>query len=147
LADEKTLYAVVRALEIVGEAAKRIPQDIRDRYPQVPWRSMVGIRDKLIHDYVSVNLEVVWRTFTEDLPPLLLMIEHVIDETRQQRGDGWARLATCRPAITLPGFSRQPRLPEMSVIVTFSRTSPSLLSDGSRETWMSWRSFCRSWTS
>lgn len=81
--DEKTVYAVVRALEIVGEATKRIPQDIRDRYPQVPWRSMAGIRDKLIHDYVSVNLEVVWKTLTEDLPPLLLMIGRVIDETPQ----------------------------------------------------------------
>ena len=83
LADDKTVYAVVRALEIVGEATKRIPQGIRDRYPQVPWRSMAGIRDKLIHDYVSVNLEVVWKTLTEDLPPLLPMIERVIDETPQ----------------------------------------------------------------
>ena len=81
LADDKTVYAVIRALEIVGEASKRIPQDLRDRYPQIPWRSMAGIRDKLIHDYVSVNLEVVWKTLTEDLPPLLPMIERVIDET------------------------------------------------------------------
>ena len=54
--DDRTTYAVVRALEIIGEAAKRIPQPIRDQYPLVPWRSMSGIRDKLIHDYVSVNL-------------------------------------------------------------------------------------------
>ncbi len=80
-ADDKTVYAVVRALEIVGEATKRIPQDVRDRYPQIPWRSMAGIRDKLIHDYVNVSLEVVWRTVREDLPPLLPMIERVIDET------------------------------------------------------------------
>ena len=83
LADDKTVYAVVRALEIVGEATKRIPQGICDRHPQVPWRSMAGIRDKLIHDYVSVNLEVVWKTLTEDLPALLPMIERVIDETLQ----------------------------------------------------------------
>lgn len=83
VADDKTVYAVVRALEIVGEATKRIPQDVRDRYRQVPWRSMAGIRDKLIHDYVSVNLEVVWKTLSEDLPPLLPMIERVIDETPQ----------------------------------------------------------------
>ena len=81
LADEKTVYAVVRALEIIGEATKRIPPDIRDRYPRIPWRSMAGIRDKLIHDYVGVNLEVVWRTLTEDLPPLLSTIERVIDKT------------------------------------------------------------------
>lgn len=88
LADDKTVYAVVRALEIVGEATKRIPMEIRQRHPQVPWRSMAGIRDKLIHDYVSVNLEVVWNTVTEDLPPLLPMIERILDEMPRQQEDG-----------------------------------------------------------
>jgi len=60
--DDKTAYAVIRALELVGEATKRIPQEVRDKHPEVPWRSMAGIRDKLIHDYVSVNLELVWKT-------------------------------------------------------------------------------------
>lgn len=82
VADDKTVYAVVRALEIVGEATKKIPQEVRDRHPQIPWRSMAGIRDKLIHDYVNVSLEVVWNTLTEDLPSLLPMIEQVIDEMR-----------------------------------------------------------------
>ena len=81
LGDDKTVYAVVRALEVVGEAAKGIPQDFRDRHPEVPWRSMAGIRDKLIHDYVSVNLEVVWKTVTEDLPPLLPALQRVLDGT------------------------------------------------------------------
>jgi uncharacterized protein with HEPN domain len=83
VADDKTVFAVVRALEIVGEATKRIPQSVRDRYPEVPWRSMAGIRDKLIHDYVSVNLEVVWKTVTEDLPALLPMIQRVLDDLPQ----------------------------------------------------------------
>ena len=74
---------MVRALEIVGEATKKIPQEVRDRYPQIPWRSMAGIRDKLIHDYMNVSLEVVWNTLTKDLPALLPMIEHVIDEMRR----------------------------------------------------------------
>ena len=80
--DEKTAFAVVRALEIVGEAAKRIPQDVRDQYPQVPWRSMSGIRDKLIHDYVTVNLEVVWRTVKEDLPTLTPAIVAILRDVR-----------------------------------------------------------------
>ena len=78
-ADEKTAYAVVRALEIIGEASKRIPQDLRDKSPEIPWRSMSGIRDKLIHDYVSVNLEIVWNTVMKDLPTLVPQIERLIE--------------------------------------------------------------------
>jgi uncharacterized protein with HEPN domain len=77
-ADEKTAYAVVRALEIIGEAAKRIPQDVRDQAPNIPWRAMAGIRDKLIHDYTSVNLEVVWQTVAVDLPGLATDIDALI---------------------------------------------------------------------
>ena len=68
--DERTLLAVVRALEVVGEAAKRVSQDLRRKHPQVPWRGMTGMRDKVIHGYFGVDVEVVWRTVHEDLPPL-----------------------------------------------------------------------------
>ncbi len=82
-ADDKTAYAVIRALEFIGEAAKRVPQEIRDRYPEAPWRAMTGIRDKLIHDYITVNLEVVWKTVAEDLPALIPVIGRIVESVRK----------------------------------------------------------------
>ena len=60
----------MRCLEVIGEAAKKIPAGFRSRHPQVPWVEAAGIRDVLIHDYIGVNLQVVWKTIQEDLPPL-----------------------------------------------------------------------------
>ncbi len=68
--DDKTVFAVVRALEIIGEASKNIPDQVKADNADIPWREMAGIRDKLIHDYFGINLEVVWRTVKEDLPSL-----------------------------------------------------------------------------
>ena len=68
-------------MEVLGEAAKRIPPGLRDSHPAVPWRAMAGIRDKLIHDYVNVNLEVVWKTVIEDLPVLVPQIQQIIQNS------------------------------------------------------------------
>jgi uncharacterized protein with HEPN domain len=68
--DTKTSFAVIRALEIIGEATKNIPESIREQYPEIPWKGFAGMRDKLIHAYFGVNLEVVWDTIQQDLPRL-----------------------------------------------------------------------------
>jgi len=68
--DEEKVLAAIRVIEVIGEAAKNIPPSIRDRYPDVPWRGLARMRDKLIHVYFGVDTEVVWQTMQEDLPPL-----------------------------------------------------------------------------
>lgn len=80
VADEKTVYAAIRALEIIGEAGKRIPEATRERYSSVPWREMAATRDKLIHGYIGVDLNVVWRTLNEDLPPLKARMAQILNE-------------------------------------------------------------------
>jgi len=78
--DDKTVFAVVRGLEIIGEAAKQIPSSVRDSHPEIPWREMAGMRDKLTHGYFGVNLTVVWKTATEDLPTLEPAIRRLLSE-------------------------------------------------------------------
>lgn len=80
VSDDRTNFAVIRALEVIGEAAKNIPGVIRERYPDIPWREMARIRDKLIHDYFGVDLRVVWRTVQEDVPPLRAQIARVVSD-------------------------------------------------------------------
>jgi len=69
--DDKAMYAVIRAFEIIGEASRQIPEDVRTANTQVPWREIAGMRNKLTHEYFGVNTEVVWRTVQEDLPVII----------------------------------------------------------------------------
>jgi uncharacterized protein with HEPN domain len=68
--NEEKIYAVVKMLEIIGEAARHLPKNLRDKYNAIPWKQVTGMRNKVTHEYFSVDLEVVWRTVHEDLPPL-----------------------------------------------------------------------------
>jgi uncharacterized protein with HEPN domain len=67
--------ALVRLLEIVGEAANRVPDDERSKHPQIPWAAMVGMRNRLIHAYENVDLDIVWRIVADDLPELVRALE------------------------------------------------------------------------
>jgi uncharacterized protein with HEPN domain len=85
--DEKTVYAVIRAVEIIGEAAKNVPPEVQKKYPNVPWRDISGMRDKLVHRYFGVNMEVVWQTVNEDLPFIIDVIANMIEkESRAKEG-------------------------------------------------------------
>ena len=83
--DDKTVFAVTRGLEIIGEATKRIPSSVRSLHPEVPWREMAGMRDKLSHDYIGINLIVLWKTATEDLPNVEPTISRLIAENEHDR--------------------------------------------------------------
>ncbi len=70
--------ALVKLLEIVGEAANRVPTDLHLRYPQIPWQQIIGLRNRLVHGYDQVDLDILWQIITHDLPPLIGELDKVI---------------------------------------------------------------------
>ena len=76
--DKKTLNAVMRSIEVIGEPAKKVPDEIRIKYPSVPWKEMAGTRDKLIHFYFGVDREAVWLVVKERIPGLKPLIEQIL---------------------------------------------------------------------
>lgn len=80
LGDETLKRAVVRSLEIVGEATKKIPADVKYRWQAISWRQMAGMRDKLIHDYMGVNYLIVWDVAKNIIPTLISQIRDILEE-------------------------------------------------------------------
>ncbi len=68
--DKKTINAVIRSLEIIGEASKKVSQEFKDKSRNIPWKEMAGMRDKMIHGYFDLDLVTIWETVQNDIPPL-----------------------------------------------------------------------------
>jgi uncharacterized protein with HEPN domain len=82
--DRKTSYAVVRCLEIIGEATKNVPEEIRALRPTVPWKLMAGMRDKCVHAYFGVKYRIVWQAVKDEIPPTEPLIASLLEELRKQ---------------------------------------------------------------
>ena len=75
IVDKRTINAVIRSLEVLGEATKHIPAGFRKKHPDIPWSKMAGMRDVLIHDYMGVDLKTVWKVAQERLPEIKPLVE------------------------------------------------------------------------
>ena len=82
--DKKTVDAVIRNFEIIGEATKHIPERVRKEHLGVPWKDMAGMRDRLIHGYFGVNLDVIWKTLKERLPIVKQLVEEALAKMREE---------------------------------------------------------------
>jgi uncharacterized protein with HEPN domain len=75
--DKRTVNAVVRSLEVIGEATKNLPISFRNKYPNIPWKQMAGMRDKLIHEYFGIDKQMVWRAIERHIPYILPLLKEI----------------------------------------------------------------------
>lgn len=80
--DDKTSSAVIRKFEIIGEAVKHIPEEIRNKYPQIKWKQMAGMRDRLIHFYFGVKYDLVWHTIKDIIPQVKPIIQGILKDVK-----------------------------------------------------------------
>lgn len=78
--DLKTVYASIKAIEIIGEAAGKIPKSFRDKNKEIPWRDMAGMRNKLAHEYFGIDLNVLWETIQRDIPQLKTLLANIFQD-------------------------------------------------------------------
>ena len=82
--DKKTMNAVIRSIEIIGEASKNIPDTVKAVHKELPWKQMAGMRDKLIHAYFGIDTETLWKAVKENIPPLKQPIQNLLNAHEQQ---------------------------------------------------------------
>ncbi len=82
-ADFRINFAVIRALEIIGEASKRLPDDVRVKYPEIPWKGMAGMRDRIIHGYDNVDYQIIWEVVKNDIPAIEPLVEKVPSDYKE----------------------------------------------------------------
>ena len=80
IADNKTSSAVVLKLIVIGEATKNLPENIREKYPDVPWKSMTGLRDRVAHGYFGIDYEIIWEVIKTQLPKLEPRMAEILEE-------------------------------------------------------------------
>lgn len=78
LNDEKTVDAVIRNLEIIGEASRQLPDDFKANHDDIPWHEIAGLRNRIVHDYMGVDLEIVWYIIDQELDPLKARIQKLL---------------------------------------------------------------------
>jgi uncharacterized protein with HEPN domain len=79
--DRLVAFAVVRAIQLIGQAARGVSEPVRAASPEIPWRQMIGVRNVVVHDYADVDLALVWKTVREDLPGLILRLNAILEES------------------------------------------------------------------
>ncbi len=95
IADDKTIDAVIRNFEIIGEAANRVPEDFKVGYPYIEWRRMIGLRNRIIHEYFGIDYETVWKIRNENIPRLLDYIKQALDDLTGQAEEYFFQLRLC----------------------------------------------------
>ena len=79
IADKKTRNAVIRSVEVIGEAAAKLPDEIRSKEPQMPWARIVGMRNRLVHEYFGIDNQILWKTVSESIPELNNEVKRLLD--------------------------------------------------------------------
>ncbi len=80
--DETLKRAIIRSIEIIGEASKKLSPEFKDKYPSIDWRAMSGMRDKLIHDYFGIDYDIVWDVIKNEIPKLMIELENILQDDK-----------------------------------------------------------------